>query len=135
MKKIIFAIIACLTLSGCLETAVYTIQPSQVGGNTCSVTSGILITNHAVDSSNDTMHLVLSNQRGSALENVQIDVSGTAGGSSVISSLGNVSQTEIIQLSPGLSKSETYSLEVSFSYTDRDGLQRTATATCNGTAS
>ena len=129
---VIFVIIPMLIVM--LAALVFVIQPSQVGGNTCSTTSGILITNHLVSGTEDKITLALSNQTGSILENVDIEVSGTTSGKTVINSLGTITQNESIQLSPGLSPSETYSIQISFSYTDADGLARKVISTCNGTA-
>lgn len=121
-----------------IAALVFLIQPSQVGGNTCSTTSGILITNHQVDATNDDITLALSNQTATTLTLVDVNVSGTAGGVSVsgstnIATLGTVAQTQDVNLSAF--QAGTYSLNVQFTYNDRDNFQRTVTATCNGTAS
>ena len=53
---------------------VFWIQPSQVGGNTCSTTSGILVTNHQLSATSDDLSLILSNQTAASLTNVDINV-------------------------------------------------------------
>ncbi len=123
-----------------IAALVFLIQPSQVGGNTCSTTSGILITNHQLLSSNDYLTLILSNQTAASLTDVDVNVSGTIGGttlvdSNIIATLGTTALTTIVNLNPPLdfSSGSTYSLQVKFSYKDRDGLARSVTSTCNGT--
>ena len=125
-----------------IAALVFLIQPSQVGGNTCSTTSGILITNHQVSGATDQITLSLSNQTATSLTGVDVSVSGTVGGISTtgggadeIASLGTVAQQEVIDLLPVFNAGSTYSLQVAFGYNDRDGFDRTVTATCNGTAS
>jgi len=123
-----------------IASMVFVIQPTEIGSNTCSTTSGILITNHKVDSSTDSISLNLSNLTSENLSNVDLAVDGTIGGTSIsgantISSLGTTRQTENISLLPAFNTSESYSLTVKFSYIDRDGLSRTVTSTCNGKAS
>lgn len=120
-----------------IAALVFLIQPSQVGGNTCSTTSGILITNHQVNPNDNNMTLILSNQTATTLSDLNIVVSGTAGGNPVnathnVLQLGTTSQTEIVDLTAV--GSGTYSLQVTFQYNDRDGLERSVTSTCNGTA-
>src|SRR3989344_1189359 len=68
-----------------IAALVFLIQPSQVGGNTCSATSGILITNHQLDTSADPdeITLILSNQTAIPLSNVDVNVTGTIGGTAV----------------------------------------------------
>ena len=125
-----------------IAALVFLIQPSQVGANTCSPTSGILITNHQVSAATDNMQLILSNQSGTTLSDVNVSITGTAGTTNVtaspqptvITSLGTTSQTQTVTLTPGFAAGQ-YSLTVAFGYKDRDGLSRTVTSTCNGTAS
>jgi len=69
-----------------IAALVFLIQPSQVGGNTCSTTSGILITNHQLLGSNDNLSLILSNQTAASLTGVDINVTGTIGGNTVTDS-------------------------------------------------
>ena len=120
-----------------IAALVFLIQPSQVGGNTCSTTSGILITNHQVSASGIT--LALSNQTATSLTDVNVGITGTNAGPSAgfnIAQLGTVSQqTGPITLTPAPTAGGTYSLQVTFNYFDRDNFSRTVTATCNGTAS
>ncbi len=122
-----------------IAALVFLIQPSQVGGNTCSTTSGILITNHQVSDSNNSITLSLSNQSATTLSDTNISVTGTSGGNPVtgaitIPTLTTVAQSQGFAISPAVS-SGTYSLNVVFSYRDRDSFLRTVTSTCNGTAS
>ncbi len=124
-----------------IAALVFLIQPSQVGGNTCSATSGILITNHQVDSATDQITLALSNQTATTLSNVDVTVSGTVGGVATtattpdLNSLGTVAQQHTMTLAPVFNAGSTYSLQVTFGYADRDGFARSVTATCNGQAS
>ncbi|MDO8634114.1 MAG: hypothetical protein Q7K34_02355 [archaeon] len=115
----------------------------------CTTTSGILITNHQVTSANETLTLTLSNQSATILTNVNVTVSGTASGDNtivanpdptVIANLGTVAQTQPVVLDNAttdlnIASGDTYSLNVQFAYSDRDGFARTVTTTCNGTAS
>lgn len=122
-----------------IAALVFLIQPSQVGGNTCSTTSGILITNHQVTSGTPgQIELALSNQTASTLSNVNVDVNGTAGstvtGNLNILTLGTIAENQIVPLTPTVGTG-AYSLNVEFTYQDRDDFQRVVTATCNGTAS
>jgi len=117
---------------------VFLIQPSQVGTNSCSPTSGILITNHQVDDVNG-ITLILSNQSGAPLT-VDVDVTGTADGLTTTGTLpavllGTTSLKKSVPLAPPVGTKRQYSLSVAFSYSDRDGLPRTVTSTCNGTSS
>ena len=129
-----------------IAALVFLIQPSQVGGNTCSTTSGILITNHQLLATTDDLSLILSNQTAASLTNVDVNVSGTIGGSTVedsniMATLGTIQQTSIVDMttitSPAgafdVTTGSTYSLQVTFNYNDRDGLARSVTSTCNGT--
>ncbi|MCR4334938.1 MAG: hypothetical protein NUV57_00175 [archaeon] len=130
-----------------IAALVFLIQPSQVGGNTCSTTSGILITNHQLLASTDDLSLILSNQTAASLTNVDINVTGTIGGvsitdSNILTSLGTIQTTSIVDLSNlnidagpvfDVTPGSTYSLQVTFNYNDRDALSRTVTSTCNGT--
>ena len=125
-----------------IAALVFLIQPSQVGGNTCSTTSGILITNHQLLGSNDNLSLILSNQTAASLTGVDINVTGTIGGNTVtdsntLTSLGTTATTTIIDFTgtQDVAAGSTYSLQVTFNYNDRDGLARSVTSTCNGTAS
>ena len=125
-----------------IAALVFLIQPSQVGGNTCSTTSGILITNHQVTAGTPgSITLALSNQTASTLSNVGIDVNGTLGGTAVnttatpITTLGTVAQSVSVTLEPAATYTAgTYSMQVKFNYNDRDGFNRTVVSTCNGTA-
>jgi len=125
-----------------IAALVFLIQPSQVGGNTCSTTSGILITNHQVAAGTPgVITLALSNQTASKLTNVGVDVNGTLGGSAVattatpIATLETIAQSVPINLGPTATyNAGTYSLQVKFTYNDRDGFARTVVSTCNGTA-
>jgi hypothetical protein len=124
-----------------IAALVFLIQPSQVGGNTCSTTSGILITNHAVSSTGSGgLTMALSNQTATSLTDVGVGVSGVVGSSPVsdsntISTLGTVSQQSFVDITPAVASGATYSLQVTFTYNDRDNFPRTVTSTCNGTAS
>ena len=129
-----------------IAALVFLIQPSQVGGNTCSTTSGILITNHQLLGSTDDLSLILSNQAAATLTTIDVNVSGTIGGTSIvdsntIASLGTTQSTQLVDLSTvqagafDVQSGSTYSLQVTFNYNDRDGLARSVTSTCNGTAS
>ncbi|HZX20465.1 MAG TPA: hypothetical protein VFF13_05615 [archaeon] len=125
-----------------IAALVFLIQPSQVGGNTCSATSGILVTNHQVSAADSNITLALSNQTASTLSNVDVNVTGTiggvtttGGGADQITTLGTVAQQAGIGLAPAFNAGDTYSLQIAFGYSDRDGFARTVTATCNGTAS
>ncbi|MCR4368396.1 MAG: hypothetical protein NUV67_00650 [archaeon] len=129
-----------------IAALVFLIQPSQVGGNTCSTTSGILITNHQLLGSTDDLTLILSNQTAASLTNVDMNVTGTIGGTSItdsntLLSLGTTATTTAVDLSTvqagvfDVASGSTYSLQVTFNYNDRDGLERSVTSTCNGTAS
>lgn len=125
-----------------IAALIFLIQPSQVGGNTCSTTSGILITNHQVSSATDNITLALSNGTAITLTGVDVNVTGTiggvattGGGADEIASLGTVAQQELIPLLPVFNAGSTYSLQVTFGYNDRDSFARTVTAICNGTAS
>ncbi len=125
-----------------IAALVFLIQPSQVGGNTCSTTSGILITNHQLDSSADEITVALSNQTATTLTDVLVDINGTIGGvtsntvtQETVPNLGTVAQTEAFGLTPVFDVGDAYSLNVKFTYQDRDAFTRTVTATCNGTAS
>ena len=126
-----------------IAALVFLIQPSQVGGNTCSPTSGILITNHQVSAGSDNIQLILSNQTGATLSSLDINVTGTIAGDSTITAspsnpynttLGTTSETKTITLTPVFDAGQ-YSLTIAFGYNDRDGLARAVTSTCNGTAS
>ena len=118
-----------------IAALVFLIQPSQVGGNTCSTTSGILITNHLVADGNIT--LALSNQTASSISDLRIVVSGTADGDTGEETplrLGTVQENKSLVLTPEIETGQPYTLTVVFSYTDRDSFARTVTSTCNGTA-
>ncbi len=117
---------------------VFWIQPSQVGGNTCSTTSGILVTNHQLSATSDDLSLILSNQTAASLTNVDINVTGTIGGVSItdsntLATLGTIQQTAVVDITDNkdVATGETYSLQVTFNY--RDALARTVTSTCNTT--
>ena len=135
---------------------VFLIQPSQVGGNTCSTTSGILITNHQVSTdgvvpADNNLTLILSNQTASSLGTATATVTGTVGGGSVsVTSFdltsaaadplgvgGPIGTTQVTRVIPlgSTFNAGAYSLSVTFNYTDRDALARSVTSTCNGTAS
>lgn len=125
-----------------IAALVFLIQPSQVGGNTCSATSGILITNHQLLGSTDGLSLILSNQTAASLTSVDVNVTGTIGGVSAtdsnnLATLGTTATTAIVDFAgaPDVVAGSTYSLEVTFNYKDRDGLARSVTSTCNGTSS
>jgi hypothetical protein len=123
-----------------LASLVFLIQPSQAGANTCAPTAGILITNHNVNSGADDISLMLSNQTGEDLRDVDVEVNGTIGktltsGADNISGLGVASQTETFSLLPAFNAGESYSLSVKFSYTGQDGLSREITSTCIGKVS
>lgn len=127
-----------------IAALVFLIQPSQVGGNTCSTTSGILITNHQVDSVGaggvNNMVLALSNQTASTLTDLNISVTGSVGSASVnytdaaLRTLGTIAENETVLLAEDITAA-TYSLQITMRYTDRDQFPRTITSTCNGTAS
>lgn len=123
-----------------IAALVFLIQPSQVGGNTCAATSGILITNHQVSGTNDNLQIILSNQTAATITDGNLSVSGTVGGvpttgARQVLQLGTIEETETIGLTPVFESSATYSLQVDMNYRDRDGLLRTLSSTCNGTAS
>lgn len=137
-----------------IAALVFLIQPSQVGGNTCSTTSGILITNHQFDANKENqlgvqqpdanITFALSNQTASTLSTVNVTITGTVGGETVVNStppsitnLGTVSQTAEFDIHQGITATagEQYSINVNFQYSDRDGFARTVTSTCNGTTS
>lgn len=127
-----------------IAALVFLIQPSQVGGNTCSTTSGILITNHQVDSTGgagvNNMVLALSNQTASTLTDLNISVAGSVGSTTVNyteaggRTLGTIAENETVDLAEDITAA-TYSLQVTMKYTDRDQFPRTVTSTCNGTSS
>ena len=123
-----------------IAALVFLIQPSQVGGNTCSATSGILITNHQLSEATD-LQLALSNQTATTVDG-NITVTGTISGTTVVApvktmSLGTTQQTETVAITTPdpIVSGKTYSLSVTFNYPDRDGFARTVTSTCNGTTS
>jgi len=122
-----------------IAALVFLIQPSQVGGNTCSTTSGILITNHQLGATPDYLRLILSNGAAATLSNVGVTVSGTTSGVAntglgTITSLGTTTATFDVPLDENFDAGQ-YSLTVTFNYADKDGLDRTVTSTCNGTSS
>ncbi|MDO8633711.1 MAG: hypothetical protein Q7K34_00265 [archaeon] len=128
-----------------IAALVFLIQPSQVGGNTCSTTSGILITNHQVDSAGaggvNKVVLALSNQTASTLTDLNISVTGSVGSAPVnytdqapLRTLGTIAENETVLLAEDITAA-TYSLQITMKYTDRDQFPRTVTSTCNGTAS
>ena len=125
-----------------IAALVFLIQRSQVGGNTCSATSGILITNHQLSEATD-LQLALSNQTAATVDG-NIAVTGTIGGTTVAItpdpttfSLGTTQETETVAITTPatIDTGDTYSLSVTFTYPDRDGFARTVTSTCNGTTS
>ena len=120
----------------------FLINPTQVGPNNCTGFSRFPISNHVVSAAADDINLVMTNQTGGAASAVSIVLSGTVGNSSVAHTIGgwtfnaNDQNNMFFDLTGGtVFNTGQYRLNFTMTYTDRDNIARTDTATCSGTAS
>lgn len=122
-----------------IAALVFLINPSNVGGNTCTGFPNMVITNH--DSNVNGMKIYYSNNAGQTLKSVAITGEGTVGGTAVaIAShtvgtgtvnAGAKSNQALMYTAPGAAGS--YVVNMTLSYHDRDDIVRTESASCRGT--
>ena len=123
-----------------IAALVFLINPTQVGPNNCTGFSRFPISNHQVSATNETITYVLSNQTGGDATSVIFTATGTVGGATINDTYdygtfrANDQNTVIINSAADLGTGN-YDISLGLTYTDRDNLTRTDTASCKGTAS
>ncbi|MDO8538137.1 MAG: hypothetical protein Q7S21_04585 [archaeon] len=125
-----------------IAALVFLINPTQVGPNNCTGFSRFPISNHQVNASkaagSDEIILVMSNQTGGDATSVDFNATGRVG--SVAVNDGNTfgtfaanDQIMLVILTANDLVSGNYDIALGLTYTDRDGIQRTDSASCKGT--
>lgn len=123
-----------------IAALVFLINPTQVGPNNCTGFSRFPISNHQVDNTavNDQLILIMSNQTGGDATNVVYTATGRVGSIAVndTNSYGtfaaNDQITLYIAIANAINAGGNYDVTLALSYTDRDGIARTDSASCKG---